>query len=251
MQIRVKTSVHHDIQIMALPGTLTAILIIHSDTGFFQIRRLKLFHLSSNLESFELIYLVDLIDSFGTSNGHVGLAETECLQDDALCFKLFSGFESSITLVNFAPFDITRKSSCHCKSLCSSKDEVRWQYGFQLYNEAEIQPSVLVLQQRSPLFTQVVFIVATVLLLSWPYRLLVYSRTAKLNYPFRKVLRILPTKSHRCGYKYHPRASNSNEWRNNEAFIMENPLADRDDSLLPSDSDDELLSLDIRYTSSD
>uniref|UniRef100_A0A0R3TFP8 Uncharacterized protein n=1 Tax=Rodentolepis nana TaxID=102285 RepID=A0A0R3TFP8_RODNA len=115
----------------------------------------------------------------------------------------------------------------------------------------ELRPSVLVLQRRSPLFTQTVFIIATILLLSWPYRLLVYSQTAKLNYPFRKVLRIPPTKSRRCGYKYHPRASNSNEWRNNEAFILENPLADRDDSLLPTDSDDELLSLDIRYTGSD
>lgn len=123
--------------------------------------------------------------------------------------------------------------------------------GFQLYNEAEIQPSNLVMQQKSSLISQKAFILATIFLFSWPYRLLIYAKTAEMNYPFRKVLRIPPTKSHRRGYKYCPRSSNSNEWRNNEAYIVENPLAERNDSLPPSDSDDELLSLDIRYTGSD
>ncbi|KAL5970235.1 hypothetical protein TSMEX_001977 [Taenia solium] len=133
----------------------------------------------------------------------------------------------------------------------SSDDFMGIKEGFQLHNEAEIQPSVLVVKHKSALFRQKTFILATIFLLSWPYRILTYARTSELNFPFRKVLRIPLINLHRCGYNRLPRSSSTVEWRKNPAYVIENPLVDRNSSQQSSDSDDELLSIDIRYTGSD
>ncbi|KAH9284967.1 putative transmembrane protein [Echinococcus granulosus] len=133
----------------------------------------------------------------------------------------------------------------------SNDDFIEIREGFQLHNEAEIQPSILVVKHKSALFHQRTFLLATIFLLSWPYRILIYARTSELDFPFRKILRIIPKNSHHCGYKYLPRSSSSVEWCNNEACVIENPLANRNSSQHSSGSDDDLLSIDIRYTGSD
>ncbi|KAL5109442.1 hypothetical protein TcWFU_009353 [Taenia crassiceps] len=133
----------------------------------------------------------------------------------------------------------------------SSDDLIEIKEGFQLHNEAEIQPSVLVVKHKSALFRQKTFLLATIFLLSWPYRILIYARTSELNFPFRKVLRIPPANLHRCGYNCPSGSSSSVEWRNNSAHVIENPLVNRNSSQHSSDSDGELLSIDIRYTGSD
>ncbi|VDD80975.1 unnamed protein product [Mesocestoides corti] len=139
------------------------------------------------------------------------------------------------------------------KELIFADEATRQSYEacFQLYNEADISPSVLVVKENSTLFRQSTFLLATIFLLSWPYRILIYSQTAKMVFPLRKILRIPLSKIHRRGTRYPPRAIGSSEWHNNEAFIVENPLLSKKSPQALTDSEEEILSIDVRYTDPD
>ncbi|VDL88494.1 unnamed protein product [Schistocephalus solidus] len=143
--------------------------------------------------------------------------------------------------------------------------------GFQLANESEIPPSVLLFpdKEHAPIFMRPkFFLLASLLLVSWPLRLLIYSQTAILHYSFRKIIGQSPGScssaesnsqlqtptQHICLRNAYEACGRQTEI--NEGTVLED-RASKGSALLKhsrypawSDTDDELLSIDIRFNPS-
>lgn len=131
--------------------------------------------------------------------------------------------------------------------------------GFQLYNECDLPPRVLLLpnkKDRPLIFRPALFLFASLFLLSWPLRMLVYAQTATIQFPFRKLLRSTTHCSplERChSIPSLPTPTlkiNKIQRENSETMVLQNigfgKKYRRTD--VKSDTDDDLLSIDIRFT---
>lgn len=126
--------------------------------------------------------------------------------------------------------------------------------GFQLYNEVELSPTNLVIKKRPAVFRESTFLLVSLFLLSWPFRIYIYCCTAKMSFPFKKALQ-MPVSQQSSGNNFRPADglrqfldTDENAWKNNEARILENPHCWWKDPQVESESDsDGILSIDIRY----